>query len=359
MTPIIHFKTLLVFLLVPLFSFATVNDKHEKEKTIKRSFNVNANAELHIDNSYGNLNIITWNENKITIEVTIKTSGNNEEKVQKKLENITVDFESSNNRVSAKTIFNKLKSSWWNWGGNSNINMQVNYLVKMPITNAVNLSNDYGNINLDKLEGRAVINCDYGKITTKELLADNNSFNFDYTKGCYFDYIKSGSINADYSDFTISKVENITINADYTNTEIELAENVHYNCDYGTVKIDQVNNIEGNGDYLTVVVGDVYKNASIKADFGSIKIDNMTKNAGNITIESDYTGIKIGYEAGYNFNFDFDLSYASLSSDNALQFSLKDKDGSDKKYKGYYGSPNSGNSITIASDYGSVTLKRK
>lgn len=356
MKPIIPFKALLIFLLIPLFTLATEKDKHNKEKTIKRSFNVNANAELHIDNSYGNLSIITWNENKIDIEVTITTSGDDQEKVQKKLDNITVEFKNTTNLVSAKTIFNK-NNSWWNWS-NNNVNMQINYVIKMPVTNSVNLNNDYGNIDLDKLEGRAIINCDYGKITTKELLANNNSFNFDYTKGCYFDYIKGGSINADYSDFTISKVENISINADYTNSEIEIAENVVYNNDYGSIKIDSVNNVDGDGDYLTVVIGDVYKNVSIVADYGSIKIGNITQNAGNIHIDTDYTGIKIGYDANYSFTFDFDLSYASLRGDENLQFSLKDKDGSDKKYKGYYGNSSNSGKIRVSSDYGSVTLNR-
>ncbi|MBR9757025.1 MAG: DUF4097 domain-containing protein [Algicola sp.] len=360
MKPIKPFKIACIFLLImPFIAFSAEKYKHDKTKTIKRSFNVNPNAELRIDNSYGNLNITTWNENRIAIEVTITTSGNNEDKVTEKLDAITVAFENTSNLVSAKTIFNKkTSSSWWNWGKKTNVNMQINYLVKMPVTNSVNLKNDYGNIDLDKLQGRAVINCDYGKITTKELMANNNSLNFDYTKGCYFDYINGGSINADYSDFTISKAENITINADYTNATVDVAENVVYNNDYGTVKIGQVNNVEGNGDYLTLVIGDLYKHADIDADYGSINIKNIAQGANNITIDTDYTGIKIGYDTNWNFNFDFDLSYADLRSDDALQFSLKDKDGSDKTYKGHYGNSNSSNNITIDADYGNLTIKR-
>ena len=58
---------------------------------------------------------------------------------------------------------------------------------------------------LGKLKGRAELSCDYGKITTKELLADNNDISFDYSNNCYFEYIKGGKINADYSGFTVSK----------------------------------------------------------------------------------------------------------------------------------------------------------
>lgn len=354
------FKIVTLFLLIPLIGFSTTNpngkEKHTKEKTINKSFNVSSNATLKIDNSYGNLDIVTWNENRIDIQVIITIKGNDEEKVKRKLDDITVDFDASNSLVSAKTVFNKSKSSWWNWNGNNNVNMTINYVIKMPITNAVDLSNDYGNINLDKLEGRATISCDYGKITTKELMADNNRISFDYTSDCYFEYIKSGEINADYGSFTIAKAKNINLNADYTSSTIETVEDLNYVCDYGSVKINKANNITGNGDYLTVVIGDVYKSVALEADYGSIKINKLTEHAKNVTINSDYTGIKIGHDSNYHFNFDIDLEYASLDESGGFQFNKKREESGEKYYAGYYGASDTGNLIKIESEYGSVSF---
>jgi hypothetical protein len=348
---------------MPALIFASINPndtaKHKKEKTIKKSFNVNANAELKVDNSYGNLDIITWSENRIEIEVTITVEGGNEEKVMKKLDEITVDFDSSSNMVSAKTVFNKNKSkSWWNWSNGSNSKMSINYVIKMPMTNSVNLENDYGSINLDKIEGRAVISCDYGKITTKELMGKNNILTFDYSSNCYFEFINGGSIEADYSGFTVAKAKNITLDADYTKSNFEVAEDITYDCDYGSLSADRANNITGDGDYLTVVLGDIYKNVTIEADYGSIKIKNMTANAGNVTINSDYVGINIGYDSAYSFNFDINLDYASLRDEEGFQFNKKRTESGSKYYSGYYGSSNSGNLIKINSDYGSVTFNK-
>ena len=356
----LQFKTLIVLFMLPLFVTAATNKdgKYTKKKTINKEYSVTSNAALSVDNSYGNIDVVTWNENRIVFEITITTTGNNEEKVQEKLDDITVDFEATSSNVSAKTKFNNKSKSWWNWNGKNKVKMKINYIVKIPITNSVSLNNDYGNINIDKLEGHAKLNCDYGKITTKELLADDNSINFDYSKGCYFEYIKSGKINADYSSFTISKTNSININADYTNSTIETAEDVNYNCDYGNIKIDKANNISGNGDYLTTIIGDVYKNIALKADYGAIKINNITQNAGNVTIQSDYTGIKIGFAPSYNFNFDIDLDYGSLKGSDGLEFSTKKEKGTYKYYNGYYGNSNSSNTIKIESDYGSVSLSK-
>lgn len=360
MKTLLLYRLCMALLIMPISLIAhdqNWNGKHIKEKTISKEFNVNASATLKVDNSYGNLDVTTWNENRIVIDITITTNGNDEEKVQKKLDDIDVVFTNSSSEVTAETVFNKRKSkSWWNWG-NNNVNMKINYVIKMPITNNVNLMNDYGSINLDKLEGRARINCDYGKITTKELMADDNDLNFDYTNNSYFEYIKSGSINADYSGFTVGKANDLDIVADYTKSHIEIAEDIEYNCDYGSLIIDKANNVTGNGDYLSLRLGDIYKNVNVKADYGSMKIENMTANAGDITVESDYMKITIGYDAAYSFEFDIDLSYASLRGAEGLNIIKERTKSSEKYYFGNYGG-NSGNKINIKSDYGSVTFKR-
>ncbi len=358
------YKAIFALLLIPTLVLANNNPDrkgaHSKEKTIKREFTVTNNALLKIDNSYGNVNVVTYTGNKTIIEVTIKTNSNNEEKAQEKLDEITVEFTTTSDVVSAKTIFNKNKSkSWWNsWGNNNNVNMEINYVIKLPITNSVDINNDYGSITLDKLEGRAVLNCDYGKITTKELMADNNSINFDYTNNSYFEYIKSGKINADYSDYTVAKAKNLDISADYTKSVIKIAESVNYSCDYGSMTVENVNSLNGNGDYLTLVIGDVYKNIQLASDYGSIKIGRMTANAGSITIKANYAGITIGYDPSYSFRFDLDLEYASLRDSDGFEFTKKKIESTDKYYQGYYGSSSTPNLIKINSDYGSVTFKR-
>ncbi|WP_299364185.1 hypothetical protein [Winogradskyella sp.] len=358
----IQFKIALFFLLMPLIVLANTEIeaiKTTKERSIKKSFDVSSNATLKINNSYGNLNVITWDQNRIDFDITIKVTGNNEEKVQERLNDVNVDFSSTSDLVSAITRIGKKNKSWWNWGKKNNLKLEINYVVKMPISGNVDLNNDYGGINLDRLEGSAKIICDYGKITTKELMSDNNELRFDYTNNSYFEFIKSGKINADYSGYTVAKAENLIITADYTKSIIEVAENIKYNGDYGSLKVENVNNIEGNGDYLSLRLGNVYKNVNIRGDYGSLKIDRMSSKAKNININSEFMGITIGYDSGYNFDFDIDLDYASLRNSDDFNFTNKHVDGSEKKYDGYHGSQGSGNLVKIKSEYGSVSFKRQ
>ncbi|WP_291871233.1 hypothetical protein [Maribacter sp.] len=349
-----------VLLLAPILCIGNNGNpkgKYTKEKTIKKEFSVNSDALLKVTNSYGNLNITSWNENRILIEVHIKTNGNNAEKVQKKLESITVDFDASSSMVSAKTIFKNSKNSWgWNWGNNSNVNMQINYTIKLPIKNSVNLSNDYGNISLDRVDGHAKIYCDYGRLEIGELRGRNNILNFDYTSKSNIEYINSGTITADYSGFTIEKAGNLVIDADYTNTTVLQMEDLQYSSDYGKIDIGEANNIKGDGDYINVRLGTIHGNVSLTSDYGALQIKEMAEDAGNLYINSDYTGIKIGYNSQYHFDFDISTEYAGVKGKDAFEINISTEKSNKKYYKGYHGSANSGNHVSINSEYGSVSF---
>lgn len=351
---------LLVLLVLPILLSASdgkLKGKYTKEKTIKKEFDVNADALLKVNNSYGNLNITSWNENRVVIEIHIKTNGNNEEKVQKKLDGISVDFDASSSMVSARTIFDRNKRSWgWNWGNSNNVNMQINYTIKLPLKNSVNLNNDYGSIILDRVDGHAKINCDYGRLEIGELRGRNNQLTFDYTSKSTIDFIESGTINADYSGFTIGKAGDLIIKADYTNSTVEKMSNLDYNTDYGKIEIGEAENIQGTGDYITVKLGTLHGNVDLSADYGSIRINKMASDAGNLRINGDYTGIKIGYDSSYNFDFEIKTSYAGVKGKDDFEMRISEVKNTSKYYKGHYGSSNSGNVVNISTEYGGITF---
>ncbi|NJN49934.1 MAG: hypothetical protein HC798_00700 [Polaribacter sp.] len=110
-------------LLATTFSIANTIKKHEKNRTIKKEFTVSKNAKLAVSNKYGDLNITTWNQNKIEITIQITIKGDDLDNVEQRLENIDVIFEANQNYVSAKTIFDNDKKSW-NWWGNKRQNFK-------------------------------------------------------------------------------------------------------------------------------------------------------------------------------------------------------------------------------------------
>jgi len=370
----LHKSAVLLFLTLPIFSSAGTTDpirgyegalidgftgKYTKEKVINKEFTVDPNALLKVSNSYGNLNITSWSENRILIEVHIKTNGNNEEKVAQKLNDIDVLFEADRSQVSARTIFDKEKSNWsWGWGNSNNVNMQIDYIIKVPVKNNVNLDNDYGGINLDRIDGHARINCDYGRLEIGELRGRNNQLNFDYTTKSSIGYINSGEINADYSGFTIEKAGDLVIKADYTNSKVKQMENLQYSCDYGNLDIGEAKNIQGDGDYININLGILHGNVDIESDYGNLKIQELSADAGNVRISTDYSGMKIGYHPDYHFSFEIKTEYGDVRGKDDFEIDISNEKNNEKYYKGHYGSNNSGNSMIIDSEYGDISFNR-
>ncbi|BAO77131.1 hypothetical protein [Winogradskyella sp. PG-2] len=358
----IQYRLALLLLVIPFLTFANTDlivAKTSKERNIKKSFNVSSDATLKVTNSFGNLNIITWDENRIEFNITIKISGNDEEKVQDRLNGIDVEFSSSNDLVSAITKIEKNKKNWWNWGKKMNLKMEIDYVIKMPMTNNVDLNNKFGSINLDRLKGSSKIRCDHGKITTKELMSNNNVINFNHTRNSYFEYIKEGKISANHSGFTITKAEKINLSANHTRSIVEFAENIDYNCNHGSLKVDNINNLDGKGNHLTTRIGNVFKNLKLRGSHVSLKIERLASKANSIDIDTRFTSMTIGYDAGFNFNFDFDFSHGSLRDSQGFNFTNKHTDYTSKAYEGYYGSQDSGNMVKIKSQHGSVSFKRQ
>ena len=318
------YKIILILFLIPLTITATdKKGKYTKSKTINKEFKVNSNGTLSVTNKYGNIVIATWNENNIVIDITITTNGNDEEKVENRLKQINVDFD---------------------------------YLIKMPITNNIDLNNDYGTIKIDKLEGQSTINLDYGKLHIGELLNSENNINIDYTNKSTIEFMKDGEINADYSTLHIEKSGKTKLNADYSHISFGMVTSIDYSCDYGDLKIENCGNISGNSDYMHTTVGKLRGTGDFDSDYGSIKINEIGEHIKNIKVTSSYTHLKFGLHPNASFSITASLSYSGFKYGDGFTFNKEIIKNSSKYYEGYYNSPNSDSNITIKSSYGSVTF---
>ena len=72
---------LLLFPIAVIANNGELKGKYTKEKTLNKEFSVSPNAMLKISNDYGNLDVTSWDQNRIVMQISIKVSGNNEEKV--------------------------------------------------------------------------------------------------------------------------------------------------------------------------------------------------------------------------------------------------------------------------------------
>lgn len=133
----------------------------ELTKTIKRDFEISADGNTSISNKHGKVEINTWNQNKVKIEVVVRVEARNQDDAQRILDAIQVDFSNSSNSVSATTVFENKMNKWWN--GNNRSKMQIDYTVFLPATNDLELTHRHGHAAIDDMQGTVKVNFRHGE----------------------------------------------------------------------------------------------------------------------------------------------------------------------------------------------------
>lgn len=353
------YKTFFIlWLCVPIMAIAHPTDKYKKSKKINKTYNVNSDAVVDIDNSFGDVTITIWDQNTVSIDVYVEVSGNDEETVDDRLESIKVDFNASTSKVSARSKIPNENAGIMSWiNGKGKTNTSVDYVIKMPSNGPLDVSNDYGAIIIDKLMAPLKLSCDFGRLEIGQLLNKDNELSFDYTSNSTIDYIKGGTIKADFSKFKLYGAGSINYSGDYTTASFGPTNNLKYNSDFSTLKIENASLIDGRGDYSTIIINKIDKEAILKADFGSITIDELQENFKLLNIKSDYTTVKIGYNRNASFEFECKTEFGSLKLDNSLTIVSSKKEPTESYKQGYHKVTGSARKIEVNSSFGSVTIQ--
>ena len=343
--------TLCLFLCIQLMSAQTV------ERKITKNFPLSPNGKLAIDNSYGTVKLNSWDKDEVAIEVIIKVNASSEERAEDALENIEIDFDASADLVRATTLLEKNKTSWWSgWSffGVKRLDYSINYLVQMPKTAALDIENDYGNIYLDETDGATQLSCAYGRLEVGKLNHTRNEIEIAYAPNSEIEFVNEAVIEADYSGLKIDQANKIEYDADYSKSSFGLVAILDFEADYGSLRLDEGNILIGEADYLTIKIGRLSSKLDLDMDYGSLSVEEIATSTKEVTVQADYTGIRLGADPDWDFAFTIETEYAGFKTDFPLDYRKKIIESTDRYYQGKH--RNGINQLNLSADYGSIKL---
>jgi len=91
-------------------------------------------------------------------------------------------------------------------------------------------------------------------------------------------------------------------------------------------------------------------------DYGGLKVENIQSSTENIDITSDYSGISLGADPDWAFNFSVKTEYAGFKTDFPLDYRKKIIESTDRYYEGNH--KNGSNELKISADYGAIKLNQ-
>ena len=142
----------------------------EKIKNISRTFSVDNNDKLSVNNQYGKVSVHTWAKNEIKVEIEIKAYEASENGAENLLESVNIAELREGNLISFKTNFEKTSLNFWSRvknGQEERRGVQVNYLIYMPSKNPLDISNRYGKTEIDDFSGPVNISSSYGSLKSE------------------------------------------------------------------------------------------------------------------------------------------------------------------------------------------------
>ncbi|MFD0751178.1 hypothetical protein ACFQZS_13590 [Mucilaginibacter calamicampi] len=310
----------------------SVDDNNiELIKNYTKSYTVRPNDKLEIDNLYGKISVNTWNRNEIKVEVQVKVAAKNDADARILLNKVSINNKKTGSKVSFKT--NIAKEGVWNLisGNNKNIyrRIEINYNIYMPTRNALDISNQWGIIELPDFEGKVVINCSYTNLIAQSLS-------------------NTAEIHINNGDAKIAKLKMSDLNISYGNLSLGSADKLTAVVNFSSAKIGKINT-----------------SGVISMQYGTgLQIDDLDKNMKNLSVNSSFSNVNLGVSDTKNANFNVTVRNGSFSFNNpAINMATKSPADSTAKsgqwqaaqsYRGHVGKGSTTKIIKINSSYGSV-----
>jgi len=127
-----------------------------------------------------------------------------------------------------------------------------------------------------------------------------------------------------------------------------------FEADYGSLRLDEGNTVIGEADYLTIKIGRLSSKLDLDMDYGSLSVEEIATSTKEVTVQVDYTGIRLGADPDWDFAFTVETEYAGFKTDFPLDYRKKIIESTDRYYQGKH--RNGINQLNLSADYGSIKL---
>lgn len=232
-----------------------------KKKSVNRSYNVSSSDKLNIENSFGSVDVRTWDRNEIKVDVDVEVSANTEALAQKMLDRISVTDSKSGRDISFKTDMKDVNNS-----KGEKSTMQINYTISMPAGNPLNIKNDFGSTTVPDFRGEVDLTSKFGSLTTGNL-SSIKSIHVEFGKANLAN-ITSAPVTIKFSKAVIAKLSgSVKLN-------LEFCSSVRLNLD------NNLSSLDLKTSYSTVNLkpaGDLPASYNISTSFGSFKNNSGVK----------------------------------------------------------------------------------
>lgn len=331
----------------------------ELKKNFHKEYPVTPETLLEVQNKFGNVNIINWEKNQVSIDVNIILEHPDKEKAARLLEYINVDFSQTGNVIRAVTVIdNKFSTFQTGWGSNQK-KFSIDYEIYIPKTLNINLLNKYGSVYADELAGLVRIEIKYGKLSINNMSRgsgnEKSSLVVAYSE-CNVTEANWLKVEMKYSKLRISNAQVLGILSKYSDLNLGIIRSVVLESSYDNYKFDRIGTIKAQSSYTNYTIDRVEKKLNLVTAYGGMTVNLVDAGFENIDLTGKYAKMVafIDPDASYMLNGTAEYSKIKVPSGNKLSRIIQN---TSQTLKGVVGTnPNPDATVNISTKYGEVVL---
>lgn len=298
----------------------------DARREIQRSFTAKPGMEISLTNHQGDIVIESWEKPLVKLKVVIEVSGNHSELLKRKLENIDIDIDVSDEEISIANphggkhmvspigISGKSRSLGWSVIA-AGEKESVNFYLTVPQNMPVKISHEYGDLFLDDLKGGLDLDFQHGELKTGKLLGDND-LNIRYIEG-ELGEMGRAEIHATQSSLSIAAAQYLNIRSAFSDFQIEQADTLISSHKHNEFNIKNVGYLKMDEDYSDVNVLRLTNHGDLLLNYGGVKVDWVDPEFKSLNLAGELTNfdVKVDSNAAFMVDIDADLSDVKLPDD--------------------------------------------
>jgi hypothetical protein len=293
-----------IMILVALILSATaVNGKEVVEKSIVKKAFVSQNALLDIANKFGDVQMTAYDGDEVQLEITVRLEARNEEKGKELLESVKLDY-----RATSDEVFAHIKAT-----GNNYQNLEIDWKVKFPRTNRLQVKVNYGDLTLNEANAATDIAVAYGKAVLGNLRNKTNKVSIQYGSGT-LESANYLDLRLRYSEMDyLGKVKLLNLDAMYSEANLISIGRLNLKSGYDEFEITAVAELNAECDYSELEIGAITMKLNADLDFGELEVKKISKEFKSVKLTSSYTDSELTFEAGSSLILNADASYGEIN----------------------------------------------
>ncbi|MBI9034797.1 MAG: hypothetical protein JEZ03_10045 [Bacteroidales bacterium] len=276
----------------------------ELRKIIKKEFNVQADAKLDIENKRGSIECITWEKDVVEIEVTISVRTNDENKAKEALDKINVDFDASPNFISAETEIelSDFKSV--------QLKYNIDFVVKMPAYLNLELENRFGDIYINKTEGKLKIDLAHGDLRLTEAIHGDMDLKFGKAS---IGKMEKLDLELHYMNIDIDQIDYLNLDSQFSEVDVEQVRKLVLDSQSDYIEVGEVDTVLVNGQFTSLKINKLRSVLDSDCSYGGISVKYVDPEFKSITSEHVFAAMKLSIDSEASFDFDCQVSMGSCN----------------------------------------------